>query len=157
MNEAAAATALKAAFAAAWTGLFSAGAAPQVTYQNDTSTTKPTDPATGMPVPFLYFEIEFTPVPAMGGGEIGQLSIGAPGNNLVMMWGLVAGHAFVPVGAGDDAALQICAKFKSIFQGQDLGGVTCKVGSIRGGDSKSVDGLYYGRTAVIPFYFEDVA
>lgn len=157
MNEDEAAAVIEARVDAGWPSLFAAGAAPPIARQNDTGFVKPTDRASGMALPFLYVEIEFTPIPAQNGGEIGQITIGAPGENIARKWGLISAHVFVPIGLGDRCARQFGVKFIGLFQGRDFDGVTCRTGSLTGGGTADEDGSYYGRTAIIPFYFDDVA
>lgn len=98
---------------------------------------------------FLILEVQWS------GGE--SASVGAPGNNLVRRYGNIWLHAFVPVGQDVDRALEIAGKASVIFEQQDFGGLVCDAMSPGAGESGTDDGLYYGQSVNVPFFYDERA
>lgn len=98
---------------------------------------------------FLVVELQWS------GGE--PASIGAPGNNLVRRFGNIWFHAFIPVGIDVDRALEIAQHAAGIFENQDISGVQCSAMEPGAGQSGSDDGLYFGQSVNVPFFYDESA
>lgn len=108
----------------------------------------PSRDAEGDPAPFVVIDVRWN------GGDF--MSIGAPRDNLVRRDGLIWIFAFIPQGTGEARAHELVAECAEIFEGQDFLPVVCRAMS-PGGDVDSENGLYYGQSASIPFYFDETA
>lgn len=89
------------------------------------------------------------------GGE--SASVGAPGNNLVRRYGNIWFHAFISVGTDVDRALEIAQHAARIFENQDFSGVVCSAMEPGAGQSGSDDGLYFGQSVNVPFFYDEAA
>jgi hypothetical protein len=85
-------------------------------------------------------------------------TIGAPGNNRARRDGWIWLHAFVRAGKGDVRAFEIAAKAATIFEEKDFGaaGLVCSAMEPGAGQSGSTDGLWYGQSVAIPFFFDEL-
>jgi hypothetical protein len=87
------------------------------------------------------------------GGE--QASIGAPLQRLVRRYGQIWLDCFAPIGAGDEAPLKLATEAALIFECQEFDGVVCEAMAPGAGASDSDDGLYFGESVNIPFYYDE--
>jgi hypothetical protein len=97
---------------------------------------------------FLLVEITWA-------GGVG-VTIGAPGHNLARRDGQIWLHAFVPIGTGQQQAMKIAGEAAKIFEDRDIGGgIICEAMAPGGGESNTDDGMYYGMSTNVPFYFDE--
>lgn len=143
MNHAAATAAIKARLAAQWT-------TTAIAYANEPFA-KPTATVSGVaaPAPFVLLEVEWLD------GE--QMSIGAPGANLVRRRGEILLHVLVPEGTGTATAETHAGTLAGIFECQTFSGVRCHAAQPGVADARAEDGSYFGRSIAVPFEYDETA
>jgi len=109
---------------------------------------RPVDPETSEVLPYVVAE--------MPGGRYDQESTGAPGANVIRTDSAIALHVYVRRNTGDDQALQWCKELRDLFRGQDVGGCEFRGGQLYPGEDGDADGLYWRRTVVIQFRFDEL-
>lgn len=100
------------------------------------------------PLPFVIVD------PQWVGGEF--VSVGSPGSNITRREGIIWIHAMIPQGTGVSRAHQLAARAGSMFEGVDFSGIVCW-GMAPGGAADEEDGLYFGQSVEIPFYYDETA
>lgn len=141
-DYAGAVAAIKQRMAANWT-------TTPIAFQNE-SPPPDTDPNTGVPIPYVYFEVI--------GNTSDLRGMGKPGDHIWLYAGLIAAHVFVPVNSGTDLAQQYAVAIGEIFRAKgagDFGGIDVRTWSPRtdGGESDADDGNWFRVTCRIPFEY----
>lgn len=109
------------------------------------------DPDTQMPIPaWVLCEILES--------ERHTEAFGTPGQSAMLSTGIINLHVFVAAGAGRSLQRQYAEQLGQIFQKKEFYqspgyAVRTWVPRVLGGDSRSDDGNWYGRTVAIPFEF----
>lgn len=123
--------------------------ATPVAFQNEDPPSSPWPPAT--PVPWTYFEVLEV--------QSRERGVGKAGSKTWLTLGNIFAHVFVPIGYGLDDHNAIAVPIGEIFRAKtfyntDPGAkIVCGAPSIRGGDSSSDDGNYFGLVVGVPFEF----
>lgn len=127
-------------------------AAP-IQFQNEDPPQEPWPPSPK--VPWVYFEVLETSSSIRG--------VGLPGNQTWLTLGSILVHVFAPTGYGLPEHLAIAVqagevfRSKTFYQNGSGSKILCMAPSVRGGDSTSDDGLWFGVTVSIPFEFFFIA
>lgn len=135
-----------AACKARFAGNFSA---TPVVYQNEDPPASPWPPA--VVVPWTYFEVLQVDSKLRG--------VGKPGSQTWLTLGNIFAHVFVPKGYGLEDHLALANPIGEIFRAKtfynsDPGAkIICGAPAVRGGDSGSDDGNYFGLVVGVPFEF----
>jgi len=103
-------------------------------------------------VPWIYFEVIGT------GSELAGAS-GTPGNRLWRDYGLIYAHVFVPVGEGEDRAVEIARQAGEIFraaafyESSDGRRIRTLAPAVNGGSGASDDGNWFRSTMSVEFSY----
>lgn len=127
--------------------------ASPVAYQNEDQPADPWPPqdGSGRPIPWCYFEMIETDTALRGAG--------LPGSQTWLTSGHIRIHVFAPKGYGYVEQLAIAKLAGDVFRAatfynSDPGAkVVCYGPSVRGGETASDDGNWFGVTVTIPFEF----
>lgn len=119
--------------------------------------TAPADPTSGVPQPWVFFEV------VNSGSKVE--TVGGPGNNAVVYYGLIKGHVFAPINTATTGCYANAVAIGEIFRNKlFFDDVTpgCFVRSgyrldeqprIDEGDASIDDGEWFAVTATIPFEY----